>query len=103
MAEYKDLLLDKEHARKTHAILHTAWWNAYRVKEQGEMQAEVERIAKGALTRVIAEAKRRFGNNEAHPDCEYCLEVSVFGGPSHEASRYCRSGKRAHCTCDACY
>jgi hypothetical protein len=23
--------------------------------------------------------------------------------PNHEASPYCESGKRAHCTCDVCF
>lgn len=25
------------------------------------------------------------------------------GGPPHEFSQFCRSGKRPHCTCDLCY
>jgi hypothetical protein len=98
-----DLLDDRAHARQVHEILHTAWWAAYQVKNRGPDEAEAERIAKSALDRITAEAKRRFGNNKAHPDCDYCLTVSVFGGPGHEPSSFCRSGKRPHCTCDTCW
>jgi hypothetical protein len=31
------------------------------------------------------------------------LTVSVFGGPGHEPSSMCRSGKRPHCSCSACW
>lgn len=97
------LLEDLAHARAVYSILHPAWWAAYTVKHRGETEAEAERIAKSALDRITAEAKLRFGNNQAHPDCEYCLTVSVFGGPDHKASSMCRSGKRNHCTCSACF
>jgi hypothetical protein len=98
-----NLLDDLNHARMMHQILHTAWCEAYRVRHLGEAEAEAERITKGALARVTSEAKLRFGNNSAHPNCDYCLTVSVFGGPGHEPSSFCRSGKRPHCTCDSCY
>lgn len=97
------LLDDIDHARETETILRTAWWQAYEVKGRGEVEAEAEHIAKGALNRVISEAKLRFGNNRAHPDCDYCLTVFVFGGPGHEPSSFCRSGKRPHCTCNSCF
>ena len=35
--------------------------------------------------------------------CEECAINSVFGGPRHNPSSHCRSGKRPHCTCDACF
>jgi hypothetical protein len=97
------LLEDRDHARAVYQILHTAWWAAYSAKHKGATESEVERISKGALDRIVAEAKLRFGNNRAHPDCDYCLTVSVFGGPGHEPSSLCRSGKRPHCTCSACF
>jgi hypothetical protein len=97
------LLDDIEDARATYSMLELAWHEARQVADRGPSQAEAARIAHGALRRISAEAKLRFGNNRAHPDCDYCLEVSVFGGPRHEPSSMCRSGKRAHCTCRACY
>ena len=42
------------------------------------------------------------------PDCSGCREfykhptVSPFA-PNHNASEGCESGKRPHCTCDACF
>ena len=35
--------------------------------------------------------------------CLYCARVLVSGGPSHETSSMCRSGRRPHCTCRACF
>lgn len=41
-------------------------------------------------------------------DCEGCREhyktvKPPRFGSAHEPSRMCRSGKRPHCTCDACF
>jgi phage FluMu protein Com len=42
------------------------------------------------------------------PGCQEAYQVldrmpfNVFM-PSHKASKYCKSGKRPHCTCDACF
>lgn len=39
-------------------------------------------------------------------DCEQCVhnEMDSHGfGPAHEPSSNCKSGKRPHCTCDACF
>lgn len=103
-------LQSREHARKVHQILHTAHWVAY--CEMGKIPngsasrifaEEAERATASALKSVTEEAKAKFGNNKAHPDCDYCLTVSVFGGPSHEASPRCRSGRHDHCTCDTCF
>jgi hypothetical protein len=34
----------------------------------------------------------------------YELPVNAFPfAPSHKASKFCESGKRPHCTCDACF
>lgn len=52
------------------------------------------------------EVARRIGRalvRGAANDCLYCVRVNVGGGPSHEASPLCRSGRRAHCTCDTCF
>lgn len=38
--------------------------------------------------------------------CEQCVhnELDPHGfGPAHEPSSNCKSGKRPHCTCDACF
>jgi hypothetical protein len=43
------------------------------------------------------------------PGCLGCQEryeaVNPFSvlAPNHEASRFCESGKRNHCTCDSCF
>lgn len=42
------------------------------------------------------------------PDCETCREVTRHPTldpfmPSHKPSSMCRSGKRPHCTCSACF
>lgn len=38
-------------------------------------------------------------------NCEQCKQGigSTSPGPGHDASPYCRSGKRPHCSCDTCY
>lgn len=36
------------------------------------------------------------------PDCQYRTARYGFA-PSHEASQYCMSGRRSHCTCDTCF
>jgi hypothetical protein len=60
------------------------------------------------MMRVGAEMQEavltQFGRwDKRHPTCVQCRWASVFGGPSHEGSNYCRSGKRAHCSCDLCF
>lgn len=40
------------------------------------------------------------------PDCKYCqelLEKGEYFAPHHRGSGGCRSGGRAHCTCDTCF
>lgn len=36
-------------------------------------------------------------------DCNQCIENKGKFYPDHEASPYCESGKRPHCTCDRCF
>ncbi len=120
-------LQSREHARQTHTILMRAHHEAGnaasqsfdrgryyrdvdlkeptepRTKYQDQELVEFERMTNSALKMVTEQAKKKFGNNARHPECDYCLTVSVFGGPSHENSSLCRSGKRPHCTCSACF
>lgn len=35
--------------------------------------------------------------------CELCKTYEITGGPGHDPSPNCRSGKRPHCSCDTCY
>ncbi len=35
--------------------------------------------------------------------CRGCRRNGDGFGPSHETSRNCQSGGRAHCTCDTCF
>ena len=98
------MLTSKDHARKVEAILRSAWWEAYRATNGGtKVDPESFRVIESALKRVTAEAEEKFGDDLGHPGCKMCRHVSVFGGPSHEASTFCRSGKRPHCTCDTCF
>jgi hypothetical protein len=92
-----------DEARADHAILHDAWWKAYCERGPGRSDEKIA-MAKASLDACAAKVLEKFGRkNPAHPDCEACLRASVFGGPSHEPSRMCRSGKRPHCSCDACF
>lgn len=93
-----DWTTSKQHARQMYGVLNTAWWSAYTSKDPEA--PTVERAIKSALAKLIAEAIEKFG---AKSECYTCRLNSVFGGPSHNASSMCRSGKRDHCTCDACF
>ncbi len=98
------MLESRNHARQVHTILHRAWWEAYRATNGG-VKGDIEsfRTIKSALDRVIQEAEERFGSDLGHPGCKTCRNVSVFGGPSHDASPNCRSGRHSHCSCDTCF
>jgi hypothetical protein len=37
------------------------------------------------------------------PGCSYCDGEKTSFHPSHDASSRCESGKRNHCSCDACF
>lgn len=39
---------------------------------------------------------------KASEDCQF-RHTGYGWAPSHEASRFCSSGRRAHCTCDTCF
>jgi len=58
-----------------------------------------------AMSQLLQESiLSQFGKwNPRFPTCERCRWSSVFGGPSHEASIGCRSGRRPHCSCDTCF
>lgn len=43
---------------------------------------------------------------DEHPECVTCrnmLETGDRFGPTHEPSGRCRSGRKPHCTCAACF
>jgi hypothetical protein len=44
----------------------------------------------------------RLARLDDHPGCATCAEVKVFI-PHHDASPWCKSGKRAHCSCEVCW
>lgn len=122
-----DWLDSKEHARQVHGVLMNAAHYAESMKQKtfdreawyadaqkvttGDYYSrndkycdpflvEMSRSIRSALKRVMEEAIERFG---VKSECPLCREYSVFGGPSHLASGSCRSGGRAHCTCDTCF
>lgn len=87
-------------ARRDADQTHRAWWDLY-MKDRNSVETEAAHQKSRAIR---AEVLAQFGkSNPDHPDCLSCLEASVFGGPGHEASRMCRSGKRPHCSCSACF
>lgn len=97
------MLETKEQARAEKTRLQNIWWNASRHTLDSPEAAAAAANARAELDAVIVEAKQKFGDNRAYPECDYCLEVSVFGGPDHTASIRCRSGRRNHCTCETCW
>jgi hypothetical protein len=91
--------MTREEYRIKDQELNTKWWESWRANGQDHettvaLRAELNANRQAA---IAAYAKPEV------PDCEYCKVVSVFGGPSHFASDYCRSGRRPHCTCDTCF
>jgi hypothetical protein len=39
-------------------------------------------------------------------ECKYCDELREDNDnfhPAHDASEFCKSGKRTHCSCDTCF
>jgi hypothetical protein len=48
--------------------------------------------------------KKEFNRKWVKPGCKYCEEHKFDRDmPAHEPSSACESGKKPHCTCDACY
>ena len=66
---------------------HAAMWNGL----AGTYQAEIER-------------RRTTRRHKLPPgECAYCDRETGTFHPSHDASRRCKSGKHAHCSCDCCF
>ena len=86
-----------EHARKLHNTAQTLRSHLYGKPGYEKALAEEQEIE--------TEAWRLFGDKIQVTDreCPSCRVYSIFGGPSHNPSPMCRSGKRPHCTCDACW
>ena len=75
---------------------------------QGLVQKTID--ANTALQAIVRDAIEQFGDIEnsrygsTGKVCVTCLHQSVFpGGPRHNASATCESGKHPHCTCDTCF
>ena len=63
------------------------------------MNAEQSKLSAFELHELTGQAAK-------YPDCKTCqryLEEGKYFSPRHEASRFCGSGKRDHCTCDLCF
>ena len=43
------------------------------------------------------------GGPDAIEGCPGCIARAARGGPAHEASPRCESGRRPHCSCDVCW
>ena len=79
---------------------HSEWWALY----MKDPKSEETKVADEHSKAILADVLKQFGvRNPKHPDCDRCFTGSVFGGPGHYASRFCRSGQRPHCTCDTCF
>jgi hypothetical protein len=97
MSEHLETLQD---ARAHASALHIAWWNLYTKSKDSPETAEAHTASKSFHEAVLA----KFGKSHSkYPDCRECISVSVFGGPRHEASKNCKSGKHNHCSCDTCF
>jgi len=106
-------LADLEMAQEIDRILRDAQAKTFEMRApyfevEKQFRAEIDRLRKKLLSikwYIVSEAVQKFGRpNPRHPDCSTCLTQSVFpGGPDHEPSEYCRSGKRPHCSCDSCF
>ena len=55
-----------------------------------------------ALLKPEAQSRRLAAPGEC-AECDRYRAAGTSFHPSHTASSYCESGKRAHCTCDACF
>ena len=67
---------------------------------QGLVQKTID--ANTTLQAIIRDAIAQFG--KADNGCKTCLHQSVFpGGPRHQASSACASGKNVHCSCNICF
>lgn len=79
---------------------HSAWWKLYTTQPN----SEETKLAQEHSAAIRADVIAKFGKpHPKYPDCQSCLSQSIFGGPDHEASPRCRSGRHAHCTCDTCF
>ena len=86
-----------EDARRSYEQLRMAYSAAWMGRDDAKAEA-----ARLEWRRFTEAAVAKFGKPEV-PGCKMCGEVSIFGGPGHAPSSLCRSGKRPHCTCSACF
>lgn len=91
---------DVNQARAVASAAHSEWWAAY----MKDSKSEETQIADAKSKEIRVDVLTQFGKpNPKYPHCKQCLYGSVFGGPSHEASPRCKSGRHPHCTCDTCF
>jgi CobQ-like glutamine amidotransferase family enzyme len=89
----------RDEARSMHSQLIDNW--SAQIRTFGGA-SDAARAALAKLSEHDLAAIADFADPEV-AGCAQCAEVSVFGGPSHNASSACRSGGHPHCTCDACF
>ena len=89
-------------ARAKHTALHLASWSAYSAnsKLKTAESAEAVESARADLDRHVKDSVALLAPPS---DCRECRVNGIFGGPGHQPSSCCRSGKRPHCTCVACF
>lgn len=91
------MLANVQEARQQQQALNSLWWDAH--KKFGDTNENTVNL-RDQIRALETDAIAKFGMKS---DCEQCRRNSVFGGPGHNASSMCRSGKRNHCTCDTCW
>lgn len=111
-------MLTIEDARRLYNEASDALHQAQRLEYRVEGRREYVPRGRDVVAETIAARERlmaiqnaaiaQFGDPVAATHdgvvCSQCLTQTVFeGGPRHQASSRCRSGQRAHCSCDTCF
>lgn len=73
-------------------------WPGTRLNKFNELWELGPKAAEGIALKVALS-----GRPETAESCALCEQFARTGGPRHEASDRCESGRRPHCSCDACF
>lgn len=89
-------LVDNEH--------HGAPWDnkAWTEAAAVEVARDIIREDLYPLTEMVVEERQGYAVT-VDVECPDCAYYKAHGGPAHEPSPLCQSGKRPHCTCSACF
>ena len=76
---------------------------AYLQQELRRLHAAIEGVSPDECAVRALAARRHVLKRGQCPECDRERDAKNKHHPSHDASRHCESGKRPHCTCDACF